>query len=127
MNQPDVQRRVRRIECSVLILSELYRDRFEPINQSRGSKDGRRAERRISAVCLASFNNHFGERITLACTNRLQRSRLTDDAVTNTQRLRLDQLLRSNQSDFFIGREYQRERLSRLNVFHSGERGGDEA
>src|SRR5205085_3775513 len=61
MNQSDVKRRVRWIKGSVLLLLELFGDRFETIDQSCCTKHSRRAERRISAVCFAAFDDHFCE------------------------------------------------------------------
>src|SRR2546423_7481832 len=103
MNQTDVQRRVRRLEGSVLILPELLRDCFQTIDQSRGAEDGGGAERRISAVGFAPFDDHFSKRVTLAGANRFERRWLADDAVTHAQRLCFGQLLRASQANLFIG------------------------
>src|SRR5690349_6302810 len=127
MNQADVQRCVRRIECLVLVLPELGCDRFESINQPRRSNHGRRAERWISAVSLAAFHDYFRERVTFARANRLQRSGFADDAVTNTQRLVLSEYLSADETNLLIGSEHQRQRFSGLARCKSSQRGGDEA
>ena len=88
-NQTNVQRGERWVEYGVLVLPQLYGDGFQSIDQPRRAKNGRRAEGRISAVCFASFHDHFGERVAFARANWFERSGLADDAVTHTQRLHL--------------------------------------
>ena len=54
---------------------------------------------------LTSVHDYFGQRITLARTNGLERGWLTDDAVAHAQRFRLGQTLCAQEANLFVGCE----------------------
>src|ERR1044071_1622592 len=78
VDEPDVERRVRRVERLVREFLQLFRHRLDSINQPRGAHDGRRAEMWVSAVPLAAAHRHLREAVALARAHGSQAGGLAD-------------------------------------------------